>query len=360
MAPRGAPGRLLLASLAWARGRGPDLAPLAREVRAWPRLLDDAGRWGIAESLAFAVAASGPSDPEAVPEQARARLRAAHEAAAAANLALLSDAVRLQELLARAGIPSVAIKGTALVAAHYPLPGARHVGDLDLLVPRARLVDAAATLAPEAFGRRHQVDHDGGDVEFDAHLPAFDTPGGICCELHFGAPGDRRGALAGRVLARARKVKVAGGTLSVPAPDDAAAVACLHVLAGHPGNPVFLPRLVADLEALDATAGLDWRRIRSAAGIEGAPVVDRARALLEAARRGDVAAVFPGTAEAVARDLVLPFLRLAARDPRAGLRAFVPSRRFMAERYGVAEDSPRILLLYVLRPWLALRERLRR
>jgi hypothetical protein len=32
----------------------------------------------------------------------------------------------------------------------------------------------------------------------------------------------------------------------------------------------------------------------------------------------------------------------------------------MAERYGVAEDSPRILLLYVLRPWLAVRDRLRR
>lgn len=358
MAPRGERGKLLLAALAWARGRGPELAPLAREVRSWPRLLEDAGLWGLAESLAYAVVASGQED--ALPAEARVRLRAAHEAGAAANLALLSDAVRLQGLLADAGIPSVAIKGTGLVAAHYPLPGARHVGDLDLLVPRARLVDAAMTLAPEAAGRNHQVDHDGADVDFDAHLPSFDTPGGVCCELHFEAPGDHRGALATRVLARARKVQVAGGTLSVPAPDDAAAVACLHVLAGHAGNPVFLPRLVADLEALDETAGLDWKAIRTAAGIQGRPVVDRARALLEAARRGDVAAVFPGKLEAVARDLVLPFLRLAARDPRAGVRTFVPSRRFMAARYGVAENSPRILLLYVLRPWLAVRDRLRR
>ena len=358
MAPRGAPGRLLLAALAWARGKGPDLAPLAREIKDWPRLLEEAGRWGLAESLAYAFAAGGAG--EAVPADARARLGATHEAGAAANLALLSDAVRLQKLLADAGIPSVAIKGTALVAAHYPLPGARHVGDLDLLVPRARLTDAAMVLAPEAVGRTHQLDHEGEDVEFDWHLPAFDTPGGVCCELHFEAPGDPRGALASRVIARARTVNVAGGTLAIPAPDDAAAVACLHVLAGHPGNPVFLPRLVADLEAIDATAGLDWKAIRGAAGAEGGPVVDRARAIFEAARRGDVAAVFPGNVAALARDLVLPFLKLAARDPRAGLRTFVPSRRFMAERYGVAEDSPRLLLLYFLRPYLAVRARLRR
>ena len=358
MAPRGAPGRLLLAALAWAGGRGPDLAPLARRVRGWPRLLEAAALWGVAESLAYAVVASGAE--EAVPPEIRDRLRTVHEAGAAANLALLCETVRVQGVLEPAGIPSAAIKGTALVAAHYPIPGARHVGDLDLLVPRGRIGDAARALGPEAVGRIQRIDHRGRDIGFDAHLPPFDTPGGVCCELHFDVPGDRRGALAGRLLARARRVEVPGGTITVPSAIESAAVACLHVLAGHAGNPVFLPRLVADLEALDATAGLDWKAIRSAAGVEGAPVVERARALLEAARRGDVAAIFPGKIEAVARDLVLPFLKIAARNPGAGARVFVPSRRFMAERYGVAEDSPRILLLYVLRPFLALRDRLRR
>lgn len=358
MAPRGAPGALLLASLAWARGRGPDLAPLARSVRDWPRLLEDAARWGIAESLAYAVIASGAE--EAVPPEIRLRIRAVHEAGAAANLALLSEAVRIQGVLERAGIPSFAIKGTALVAAHYPLPGARHVGDLDLLVPRGRLAEAATAIAPEAAGRTDQVDHRGRVVAFDAHLPPFDTSGGVCCELHFDVPGDQRGALGGRLMARARRVEVPGGTLTVPSATESAAVACLHVLAGHAGNPVFLPRLVADLEALDASAGLDWNAVRAAAGIEGAPMVTRARALVEAARHGDAAAVFPGKLHAVARDLVLPFLRLAVRDPRAGVRAFVPSRRFMAERYGVAEGSPRLLVYYVARPFLAVRDRLRR
>lgn len=357
MAPRGAPGQLLLASLAWARGRGPDLAPLARRVRGWPRLLEDAALWGLAESLAYAVTASGLE--EGIPPEIRRRLHAVHEAGAATNLALLSEAVRVQGALAQAGIPSVAIKGAALVAAHYPLPGARHVGDLDLLVPRGRVDDAAAALAPEVVGR-HQVDHRGRHVLYDAHLPPFDTAGGVCCELHFDVPGDRRAALAGRLMARARRVEVAGGTLTVPSATESAAVACLHVLAGHAGNPVFLPRLVADLEALDASAPLDWKAVRAAAGIEGAPLVAQARALVEAARRGDVAAVFPGKLHAVARDLVLPFLRLAARNPGAGARTFVPTRRFMAERYGVEEDSPRLLLYYVARPFLALRDRLRR
>ena len=358
-APRAAAGRLLLASLTWASGRGPDLAPLARRVRSWPRLLEGAGRRGLAEALAYALAASGAED--AVPPEARARLREAHEAGSASNLALLSEAARVQALLARAGIPSVALKGTALVAAHYPLPGARHVGDLDLLVPRARLGDAAAALAPEATGRTPSLAHDGREAEFAAHLPAFDTAGGVCCELHFRAPGDAGGALAGRILASARRVEVpGGGALSIPAAADSAAVACLHALAGHAGSPAFLPRLVSDLEAIDASAGLSWKSIEAGAGAEGAPWIARARVLLEAARAGEVSAVFPGRLDVLTRDLVAPFLRRALSDPRAGVRAFLPSRRFMAARYGVPERSPRLVLYYVARPFLAVRDRLRR
>jgi hypothetical protein len=358
VAPRGPAGRLLLASLRWASGRGPDLAPLAREVRRWPALLADAGSWGIAEALAFAVAAGRVE--AALPPRVRDRLRAAHEAGAASNAALLAEAVRLQGVLAEAGIPSVALKGTALVAAHYPLPAARHVGDLDLLVPRAQLEVAAAALAPGSRPSHVHLDHEGRDSRFPAHLPAIETPAGVCVELHFAAPGDASGALAARILASPRVVDVQGGKLTIPWPADCAAVACLHALAGHAGSPVHLPRLVADLEALDATSPLDWAAVQAAAGVEGAAAIEAARGLLGASRAGRVAAVFPSPLGVLARDLALPLLRSALSSPRAAVRTFVPSRRFMAARYGVPERSPRLLLYYVGRPFLAVRDRLRR
>jgi hypothetical protein len=359
VAPRGAAGRLLLASLTWARGSGPDLVPLARAVRRWGPLLDAAWAWGVRETLAHAAIASGAD--AAAPPDARAALHAAHAEGAASNLALLAEAARLQALLDRAGIPSVALKGTALVAAHYPVPAARHVGDLDLLVPRARLADAVAALAPEGTGAAAHLDHEGHDAGFPAHVDAIRTAAGVCVELHFAAPGDASGALAGEILADARRVSVAGGrALVIPQPVHCAAVACLHALAGHEGQPGHLPRLVADLEALDATAGLDWARIAAAAGAEGAPWIARAQALLERARAGELAAPFPGPLDVLAADLAVPFLRSAAASPRAALRTFLPSRRFMAARYGVPERSPRLLLYYVARPFLAVRDRLRR
>jgi putative nucleotidyltransferase-like protein len=353
-----AEGRLLLASLAWASGRGPELPPLVREVRRWPQVLRMAGRRGIGESLAFALAAGGAL-PE-LPAEVRERVRAAQEIGAARNLVLLTETARVQALLARRGIAAVALKGTALVAAHYPAVGARHVSDLDLLVPRGRLAEAGEALAREGTAEAPHLDH-GGRSTVPSHLPPIDTPGGTSCELHFQVPGYRGEEMADRLLAEARSVAVpAGGAIRIPAPADCAAVACVHAFAGHDGEARYLPRLVADLEALDATAGLDWAEVGRAAGAEGARAVERGRALLERARAGRAEAVFPGTAAVLGRELLAPLARLAAADPRALVRAAFPAQRFMARRYGVPERSAKLLLYYVLRPLLAVRERLRR
>lgn len=346
--------RLLLGSLAWAGGRGPELAPLARQVRRWPRVLRLAGTRGIAETLAHALLSSEAA--RAAPAVVQDRLRAALELGAARNLVLLAECSRIQGALARRGIPSVALKGAAMIAAHYPLPGARHVSDLDLLVPRARLADALAALAHEGPALRAYFDHGGRPARASAHVLPFDTAGGVSCELHFQVPGCRAEELAERLLEAARTVASgAGGPVRIPEPADCAAVACVHAFAGHGGGVRYLPRLVADLEALDATAGLDWSAVRRAAGPEGEAAVERGRALLDRARRGAAGAVFPGWVGVLARE-VAPAVRGALRGPRA----LFPARRFMARRYGVPERSGRLLLYYLARPFLALRERLSR
>jgi hypothetical protein len=355
---RSAEGRLLLASLAWAGGRGPELAAVAAEVTRWPRLLARAGRTGIGETLAYALAASGTVD--LVPQQLRERVRAAQELGAARNLALLSETSRLQALLAQRGIPSVALKGTALVAAHYPVPGARHVSDLDLLVPVGRISDAAAALSHEGPTSGPKLDHHGRAAHARSHLAPFDTAGGVSCELHHQVPGYRGPEMAERVLAGAQEVAVGRGCVRITAPIDSAAVACVHAFAGHRGAAAFLPRLVADLEALDATGGVEWAAVLRRAGPEGAGPVERGRALLERARAGDVDAVFASSLAVLARELVAPFVRGALADPGAGVRAVFPSRRFMATRYGVPERSMRLFLYYLARPFIAVRGRLRR
>lgn len=351
---RPAEGRLLLASLAWAGARGPELATIVRRVRRWSRVLRIAGRRGFAETLAHALAASGAG--EAAPPDVRERLRAAGEIGAARNLVLLSEAARVQAALALRGIPSVALKGTALVAAHYPLPGARHVSDLDLLVPRARIPEAVAALEHEGPKLPAYFDHRGRAAGASDHVAPFDTAGGVSCELHFQVPGFRGPEMAERVLAGARAFPVRGErTLRIPALADCAAIACVHAFAGHGGGARYLPRLVADLEALDATGGLDWAAIGRAAGAEGAGSVERGRALLERAREGRVDEVLPGRIAILARELA-PVVRLALADPRA----VFPARRFMARRYGVPERSARLFLYYLARPYVAVRERLRR
>lgn len=349
----GAEERLLLAALAWAGGHGPDLAGPVRAVRRWPRALRIAAHRGCLETLAYAVAASGAEG--ALPAGLAAQLRAAQELGTARNLVLLSEAARLQEKLAAAGLPSVALKGTALLAAHYPLPGARHAADLDLLVPAERLAEASAALAGEGPALPPAVDLRGADAAAaEHHLWPFHTAGGVACELHFRLPGLTRPEDAARILATARTVPAGGGRgLRIPLPADCGAIAATHALGHHGAAPArYLPRLIADLEALDATGGLDWEAVGRAAGREGEGAVRRARALLAAARAGQAAAVFPGRASMLPGEL-----RQLARS--LGLHAFFPSRRFMAWRYGVPERSPRLLLYYLARPVLAVRDRLR-
>lgn len=348
-----AEARLLLASLAWAAGRGAELAPSARRVRRWPRVLGLAGRRGIAETLAHAFDASGAGAE--LPAHVHGRLRAALELGTARNLVLLSEAARVQAVLSSRGIPSVALKGTALVAAHYPAPGARHVSDLDLLVPAALISEAAAALAHEGPRARARVDHHGRPTGADCHLDPSETAGGVACELHFRLPGHEDPGVAERVLEGARTVAVpGGGALRIPAPAECAAIACVHAFAGHQGSARYLPRLVADLEVLEATGGLDWGAILRLAGPERADAVEQGRRLLERARAGDAGAVFPAWSRILAHELA-PLVR-AARDDA---RALFPTKRFMARRYGVPERSARLFLYYLARPFLAVRARLR-
>lgn len=296
----------------------------------------------------------------ALPGTLRERLLGLAAAAAARNGLLLDDLVRAQAVLRAAGVPSAALKGTALLAAgHYRSIAARHLSDVDLLVrprdvARAALALAGAGLAPAPSalppldGRQDALGRNPASV----HLRPLAAWSGGLLELHDRLPGG--GPPADEVVDAARRVEWRGGAVEVAALGDLAGSLCRHVLRAHGDDPRLRARHAADLAALEG-ARPDWPAIRAR---YGAGPVARSLELLAAARREA-----GGLGRAPARLGLLeragPGFRARARwaallpaaggpGPGALLRSAFPSRRYMEARYGLAPGAPlpALLLLY--------------
>jgi len=108
-------------------------------------------------------------------EAARERCAQAYYRTVARNTLLYQELASILEALSDAEIPVVVLKGAALALTLYPSIGVRPMGDVDILVPRARLPEALACLkglgyaetTPEmvpGFNRAmgHHVGLDGG------------------------------------------------------------------------------------------------------------------------------------------------------------------------------------------------------
>lgn len=158
-----------------------------------------------------------PGDLKALGEVGR--FLAAMEAANAARNARLME--RLREAAAAldaAGIPAVALKGAVFVLEEPAQAPWRFLGDLDLLVPRHRIEDAAAALAPLSYDA-------GGVPDFGEELhhapPLLHADGEAVVELHarlFPSAGNDL-LPPERLLAEARPVQAVQG-LSVPSPTE--------------------------------------------------------------------------------------------------------------------------------------------
>jgi len=77
---------------------------------------------------------------------ARERCAQAYYHTAARNMLLYQELASILEALKGAEVPVVVLKGAALAATLYPSIGLRPMGDIDLLVPQARLPEALACL----------------------------------------------------------------------------------------------------------------------------------------------------------------------------------------------------------------------
>lgn len=317
----------------------PELRAAVGRVTRWDRVVALARAHAVSESLWAALALRGLAG--AVPEPERTALTEDHAAATARNALLLAEAAELQRALGAEGIASVVLKGPGLLIAHYPEIGARHVGDIDLLVHPSELRRAVGVA--RALGARGDcVGHDGAELTDDAldhHFPTLVTAGGVALELHFEAPGC--GPDVAGIFARARDVPWEGRALRIPSAADLTNIACRHVLEWHGGDERFLPRHLADLSVLVGAGAVTWDEVAALGPAEGAPALRLSRELLGGrAPSRLVAAALASTAYVKRKAALLG--RSWRRSPRAVLRVLFPDRRYMAHWYGVRLDAPRL------------------
>lgn len=338
---------LLVECLAAAAEEHPRPPTLAAGPIPWDRFVVLARAAMAAETAAHVLLGAGAR----IGGGARGALEEAYQNGAARNALLLRDAAEIQLALRGAGAESVALKGAALVAAHYPALGARHVGDLDLLVRRDDLGRVREALA--RLGMRQAAANPVPPPADLNHLSPFLTRGGLSCEVHLLLPGEGDGDVEG-VFSRSREISWLGRALRIPSPADLAGIACAHALSHHLGDGRFRARLVADLAVL-AAAGADLDAARRLHG----PAVDAALRLVAAARAGRPGAVLPLL---LGRRLEGPVRRAAGLGVTLGRAArrgrlgpiLVPNRAALARRHGVSAEAPLLPLLYFYRPFRAL------
>jgi hypothetical protein len=116
----------------------------------WTFLLQMAQREGVAPLLYWRFSKSGKI--ETLTKDARNSLRDMYSSTWVNNQRIFKELEILARLFFQAGIPAVVLKGACFALTIYPEVGLRPMGDLDILVPKAKLaevVQIAKTLGYE-------------------------------------------------------------------------------------------------------------------------------------------------------------------------------------------------------------------
>jgi hypothetical protein len=200
----------------------------------------------------------------------RGRLKGFYRLAWAENQILFRRVALVLASLERAGIPTLVMKGAALVSQAYRDSGARPMADADVLVRRRDFVAAVAHLRRSGWTAdpRRSGDFDASPEDFRARYHA----------LGFLAEGDKLPSLdlhdralqvyarhpvefpEDRLLADAEPFDLAGFLAKRPSPEHALIHVCFHGFQRQDVSPI---RWIADADRLIRTHGahLRWDRL---------------------------------------------------------------------------------------------------
>jgi hypothetical protein len=268
-----------------------------------------------------------------------------------ANQVLFNEVAPLIGKLESAGVPTLLLKGAALVGTLYNSPGLRPMGDLDLLVPvgmSERALEIAQSsqwacpyaLTPHFLSMRHAVD--------------LVSPNGQHCDLHWRLLQESGEDWERELWAASVGVELRGIRSRALGPADQLLHLCAHAMRG--GRVLSMLPGIADAVLLLETHSIDWDRLvaftrRSGYLLQvldalaflrrslGAAVPDAVLAALEATpvagcdRLEYGAASWPTSTPRTAVVLWCDYLRLARYNRRSASLSFA---EYLSANWGLA------------------------
>lgn len=370
-----------------------ELSQLLDTDMDWQDVVGRARAHGIHPYLYHHIRTIGSE--EKVPADVWNHLHKAYAAAAARWMMQRRGADRVLGALAAAGIDVIPLKALALWDTVYPIPALRLSADLDLLVPRDAIAQAARTLQEIGCVADDSKPLDWFRPEVSHHIVAYRLPDHpVWIEIHWSivAPRHGYGIDLDGLWARSVPAQVAGHAVRILSAEDMLLHLCIHSSVGSR----FLHGLRHLMDIAEVTRaysstdrpGIDWDALVARADAWGVrPLVylalrladdllriekihDRLAALQPAsfhpdlvfAARERVLALAPGMAESLPQLAADDWLRAMRDEPlsvklRLLTQLFFLPRSEMAERYGVSARSPWLLACYALQPFQLLQRR---
>lgn len=312
----------------------------------------------------------------ALPEAHRRQLHAEYMGNAARNRVLLHFVKQILTAFVEHNLPVIVLKGTYLVDQIYPSPGARTVGDTDLLVPRDRIAEAVSVL--DGLGYNANEPFSPTFLNFDKHLGIYQRAGHLV-ELHFELmdPHKSMPVPVAEIWQRAVPASVADCPVMVLAPEDQLLHLCIHGTLQHQLH--FDMRFLTDIVVYSQYAAhlLDWPLLVArvcrmgwghsiwlaltlASRLLGAPIPADVCARLEPAQLDSrilttaVNVIFASgglTDKTASRDFAQlwePTAAVQVRIRRIWSRLFL-SRAELAFIYHISPESPRLPFYYAVR-----------
>jgi len=311
------------------------------------------------------------------PRRFKEALAAGFERAAMRALRLQRELLLVHRHLEKAKIPHLALKGAFLAFYAYPHPALRPMRDLDLLVPETMALKAYEVLLDNGLTRPNKYYRGDLDAALEAshHLPPlYCASGQVSIELHtrFSRP-DGTGvpdlAHDAGLWRRAVHQPIADRTLCYLAPTDLLLYLIQHAVHQHrlDNGPLVLSDLAYLLERHTIDWPLFWRRAQQHGQTRGAllllkmvehyfggqPVewTESVQTEHESAKaQAEKAAVLTLRRSAGRYDTLASRSGIAKKLGILFKHAF-PSKREIAARYPVSEESRRIYLWYFARLW---------